>query len=99
MVDIAASVPVLRLKIGILGEMNSERIEIAICVLPDDIGPIKKGAVKSLSMQWMLLLKAHIMAKTKAHLPLSLILYTWSISDAHFSKLTFFSAGTSLYTS
>ena len=74
MVDIAASVPVLRLKIGILGEMNSERMEIAICVLPDDIGPMKNGAVKSLSMQWILLLNAHMIAKTKAHLPLSLIL-------------------------
>ena len=79
-----------------LGEMKSERIEIAICVFPDDIGPMKKGAVNKRSMQWILLRKAHIMAKMTAHFPLSLILYTRSISDAHFSNVTLFSAGTSL---
>ena len=47
-------------------------MDIAICVLPDDIGPMKNGAVKSLSMQWMLLLKAHIIAKTKV--PLTIII-------------------------
>ena len=51
MVDMAASVPVLRLNMGTVGEMNSERIDMPICVLPDDIGPMKKGAVKSLSIQ------------------------------------------------
>ena len=66
MVAMAASVPVFRLKIGIFGEMKSERMDMAICVLPEDIGPIKKGAVNNRSMQWMLLRKAHI--------PLSLIL-------------------------
>ena len=76
MVDIAASVPVFRLKIGIFGDMNKERIEIAICVLPDDIGPIKNGAVNKRSIQCMLLRKAHIMANMIAHFPLSLILYT-----------------------
>jgi len=51
MVAMAASVPVFRLKIGILGEMKRERMDMAICVLPEDIGPIKKGAVNRRSMQ------------------------------------------------
>ena len=51
MVLMAASVPVFRLNIGIVGLMNRERMDIAIWVLPEDIGPMKNGAVKSLSRQ------------------------------------------------
>jgi hypothetical protein len=47
----AASVPMFKLKIGTFGDIKSERMEIAICVFPDDIGPMKNGAVKSRSMQ------------------------------------------------
>ena len=95
-VDMAASVPMFRLKIGILGDMNRERMDIAICVFPDDIGPIKNGAVNKRSMQCILLRKAHMMAKRMAHFPLSLILYTRSISEAHSSKVQRLSIGISL---
>lgn len=95
-VDMAASVPMFRLKMGTLGEMNSERIDIAICVFPEDIGPMKNGAVNKRSIQCILLLKAHIIAKRIAHFPLSLILYTQFISEAHSSKVQRLSAGISL---
>ena len=62
MVDMAASVPVLRLNMGTVGEINSERMDMPICVFPDDIGPMKNGAVNNLSMQWILLRNAHIIA-------------------------------------
>ncbi|MCT6632034.1 hypothetical protein, partial [Staphylococcus aureus] len=58
----AASVPELRLNDGASGLINKLRIDTAICVLPDIVGPIKKIEVNNRSIGWITERKALMIA-------------------------------------
>ena len=58
----AASVPEFKLKDGALGSTKRERMEIAIWVFPDMVGPTKNKEVNNRSMAWISDRKVHIIA-------------------------------------